>query len=601
VGDYPPVSDYALISDCHGVALVGRDRSIDWCCMPRIDSGSCFGRLLDRDRGGFCALRVLDEEAPPEREYLDRTMVLRSTLRARGGQARLTDLLAVDPRDPRSSPHQLLRIVDGVRGTVELAIQIAPRFDYGDCAPWLRRLGPRRIAAFGGDDSLDIQCDVPLELDGAHEIAVCCGLRAGDRMRLSIVHLDASTLDCEPPEELRPEQIDRRLEQTIAFWRAWIRPMRVEGPDAPGAARSALVIKALSNARTGAIAAAATTSLPEARRGGRTWDYRFTWVRDSVFAARSLVEAGLEAEADAFRRFIQRTTAGHVEELRIVYGVGGERRIAEAEVRELEGWDGIGPVRVGNDAADQDQHDVYGELVNLAWRWHRRGHSPDDDLWRFVRDLVEAAAERWREPDRGLWELRGRPRHFTHSKVMCWSALDRGIGLARECERTAPLTRWRRVRDEIRATVEREGCDRRGVFTQVLGGRELDAAALLLPSVGFLAWDDRRMVHTADAIREQLGERGLVRRHASDDGLKGREGAFLACSFWLAECLAHQGRVEAARQAFDAALAAGNDLALFSEEFDTRRRAMMGNFPQTLTHLAHISAAIALAKASAPR
>jgi GH15 family glucan-1,4-alpha-glucosidase len=600
-GAYPPIADYALIGDCHSVALVARDGSIDWCCMPRIDYGSCFGRLLDRERGGYCSVAAVDGDAsePLAREYVGDTMVLRSVLTSSAGQAHLTDLLAIDPCDPRHSPQQLLRIVDGVRGMVEVAIRITPRFDYGGSSPWLRRLGVQRVAAFGGDDGLDVQCDAPLELEGDHDVTARCVVRAGERVRLSIAFVNASTLDYEPPAELRPEQVDRRLDDTLAFWRSWAAGMHVEGPDAAGAVRSALVLKALSNARTGAIAAAATTSLPEARRGGRTWDYRYTWVRDSVFAVRALAEVDLDAEADAFRRFIQRTAAGHAEELHIAYGVGGERRLPEAEIPELEGWEGIGPVRVGNGAAAQEQHDAYGELVNLTYRWHQRGHSPDDDLWRFVRDLVDAAAERWQRPDRGLWEWRDRPRHFTHSKVMCWSALDRGIALAQECERRAPLRRWRSARDEIRAAVEREGYDaRRGVFTQVFGGRDLDAALLLLPAAGFLEWDDERMVRTVDAIREQLGERGLVRRYAVDDGLRGREGAFLPCCFWLAECLARQGRLEQARASFDAALAAGNDLGLFSEEYDVRRRAMMGNFPQALTHLAHISAVLALGEAA---
>ena len=596
---YRPIADYALIGDCHGVALVARDGSIDWCCLPRIDSGSCFGRLLDAERGGFCSIEVADGEGIGGRGYLDGTMVLRSVVTSSAGQAHLTDLMAIDPQQPRSPRHQLLRILEGVRGAVEVVVRIAPRFDYGGSSAWLRRLGTHRVAAFGGDDGLDIQCDAPLELDGEHHLVAHRVVRAGERLRLSIAYVDASTLDYEPPPELHPEQLDRREQETIAFWRAWSGGIRVEGPDAPGAVRSALVLKALGNARTGAIAAAATTSLPEARRGGRTWDYRYTWVRDSVFAARALAELDLDAEADAFRRFIQRTSAGHADELRIAYGVGGERRLLETVVEELEGWEGIGLVRVGNQAAKQEQHDVYGELVNLTWRWHKRGHSPDDDLWRFVRNLVDAAAERWERPDRGIWEWRDGLRHFTHSKVMCWSALERGIELAQECERTAPLRRWRKARDAVRAAIERRGYDRgRGVFTQVFDRPELDAALLLLPVAGFLDWEDERMVRTADAIRAELGERKLIRRYAVSDGLKGREGAFLACSFWLTECLARQGRLDDARDAFDAALAAGNDLGLFSEELDVRRGAMMGNFPQALTHLAHIAAVLALGEAS---
>ena len=597
MSDYPPISDYALISDCHGVALVARDGSIDWCCLPRVDSGSSFGRLLDRERGGHCTIASVEPDGVPTREYVDDTMVLRTTLTSASGQATITDLLVVDAQDPRHSPHQLLRVIDGLRGSVELQIRVAPRFDYGASMPWLCRLGTHRFAAFGGDDGLDLQCDLPLELDGEHEVVAGCVVRAGERVRLSIAHVDASTLDREPPDELHEEELDRRLDETIAFWRGWVEGMRVSGPDAPGARRSALVLKALSNARTGAIAAAATTSLPEARTGGRTWDYRYSWIRDSVFAVRALAEVNLVAEADDFRRFIQRSAAGHAGKLRIAYGVGGEMRLVESEIDDLEGWNGIGPVRVGNAAAVQEQHDTLGELLELTHRWHQRGNSPDDDLWRFVRGLVDTAAERWQLPDRGLWEWRGRPRHFTYSKVMCWTALECGINLAQECERTAPLSRWRKARAAVRKEVETRGYDRRrGVFTQVLGGRDLDASLLLMPAVGFVAWDDERMVRTADAIREELGDRGFVRRYAGDDGLKGREGAFLACSFWLVECLARQGRLDEAREVFDAGLGAANDLGLFSEEYDSRRRAMMGNFPQALTHLAHLGAVLAISE-----
>jgi GH15 family glucan-1,4-alpha-glucosidase len=598
MGDYPPISDYALIGDCHAAALVARDGSIDWCCMPRIDSGSSFGRLLDRERGGFCSVAPVEPDGPPSREYADDSMVLRTTLTSAEGQALLTDLFVVDPRSPGRSRGQLLRIVDGLRGTVDLDVRISPRFDYGASSPWMRRLGVHRFAAIGGDDGLGVQCDAALELEGEHDLSARTTVHAGERLRLSLAYVDASTLDRDPPAAASPEELDRRVKGTLAFWRRWAERIHADGPDAAGVTRSALVLKALSNARTGALAAAATTSLPEARTGGRTWDYRYSWIRDSVFSVRALAEVGCVEEADDFRRFIHRSAAGNAEEMRVLYGVGGEQRLVETEVAEMEGWDRIGPVRVGNAATGQEQHDTYGEMLVLTHRWHERGHSPDDDLWRFVRGLVERAAERWELPDRGLWEWRPGPRHFTHSKVMCWAALDRGIRLAEDCDRKAPLTRWRRVRDDIRRAVETKGYDgRRGVFTQTFGRRDVDAALLLLPGVGFVDWADERMVRTMDAVREDLGDRRLIRRYAVDDGLKGREGAFLACSFWLTECLARAGRIGDAREVFDGALAAANDLGLFSEEFDTRRGMMMGNVPQALSHLAHITAALALADA----
>jgi GH15 family glucan-1,4-alpha-glucosidase len=348
------------------------------------------------------------------------------------------------------------------------------------------------------------------------------------------------------------------------------------------------------NPRTGAIAAAATTSLPESG-DGRTWDYRYAWVRDAVFGVRSLAELGFDDAADAFRRFVQRSSAGHADELHIVYGLGGERRMPEIEVESLRGWRGIGPVRVGNSAGTQRQHDVLGQLLDLAWHWHERGHSPDDDLWTLICELVERAARDWRLPDRGLWEWRGGPRHFTHSKVMCWVALDRGVRLAQDIGRDAPVERRSAARDEVRAEIEARAYDsRRGVFTQAFGDLELDAALLRMVAAGFLDPTDERMVRTADAIAAQLGEDGLVRRYRVDDGQPGREGTFLPCAFWLAECLASQGRTTEARERFERALRTRNDVGLFAEEFDVEAGEARGNVPQALTHFSHILAALAI-------
>jgi GH15 family glucan-1,4-alpha-glucosidase len=360
--------------------------------------------------------------------------------------------------------------------------------------------------------------------------------------------------------------------------------------------RSATVLKALTQARTGAIAAAATTSLPEAPAGPRNWDYRASWVRDSVFALRSLAELGYTAEADGFRRFVQRSAAGSAQELQIMYGLGGERRLVELTL-DLEGYGGARPVRIGNAAAHQHQHDVYGELLDLAWAWHQRGKTPGADDWRFLSELVNAAADCWTTPDHGIWELRGHPRHLVHSKVMCWVALDRGLRLATDLGFPAPVERWTAGRAAIRATVERRGYDpARGVFTQAFDRPELDAALLLLPAVGFVAWDDPRMLRTVEAVRRELEVDGLLWRYRAPDGLEGAEGAFVACTFWLAECLARQGRAAQARAAFARASATANDLGLFAEEFDPATGALLGNFPQALTHLSHITAAVALAE-----
>jgi len=353
---------------------------------------------------------------------------------------------------------------------------------------------------------------------------------------------------------------------------------------------SAAVVKGLVYAPTGGIAAP-TTSLPERPGGDLNWDYRYSWIRDSFFSVRSLAEMGFTSEAEDFRRFVQRTAAGAADGLQIMYGVGGERRLTEETLDRLEGYRGARPVRAGNAASGQLQLDVYGELLELSWIWHRRGNSPEEDYWEFLADLVETAAGRWKEPDHGTWEVRGDGEHFVRSKVMCWVALDRGIRLSEECQCPAPVEEWRKVREEIRAAVESDGYDEElGTFVRAFGSKGLDAALLLLPKVGFIAYDDGRMIRTADAIRQQFDDDGLLKRYPRSD----EEGAFLACSFWLAECLAHQGRTGDDRTVFDRAVSTGNDLGLFSEEYHTQTAEMLGNFPQGLTHVSHISAAIAM-------
>jgi GH15 family glucan-1,4-alpha-glucosidase len=592
---YPPIGDYALIADCHSSALVSHRASIDWCCMPRFDSGSCFGRLLDWKGAGHYSITPATEDFDFFRRYVVGTLVLETTFRTGGGEVKVTDCFTMR-RGGRDNPHrQILRVVEGIRGAMELRLEIVPRFDYGEVRPWIRRHGLRQHSAIGGNDGLLIFTDVELDVFEEHGLAGDLQVRAGERVRLSMQYVHPEEIDPDPPDPPSPEDLDRRLDETVEWWRRWSSRGRLESPDGPAAIHSAVVLKSLVHGPTGAMVAAATTSLPEKVGGGRNWDYRFSWIRDSTFALQALGELGFDAEAEGFRRFVERSAAGNAGDLQIMFGVGGERRLVEVELDFLEGYRRSRPVRAGNGAYTQDQHDVYGELLALSWRWHQRGHSPEDDYWRFLVELVETAAARWRRADPGLWEVRGKPRHFVHSKVMCWAALDYGIKLAKECGRRAPTRRWGQVRDEIRRAVETRGYDhRRGVFVRAFGSKSMDAAVLLLPNAGFVGYDDERMVRTADAVQEDLGEKGLIWRYREDDGLEGEEGAFLACSFWLVECLARQGRREEAREVYDSAVSTANDVGLYSEEFDPQRGEMLGNFPQALTHLSHIAAAVAL-------
>jgi pentatricopeptide repeat protein len=598
---YPPIGDYALIGDCHSAALVSRTGSIDWCCLPRFDSGSAFGRLLDWENGGHCSITPSGGDGwEYSRQYLADTLVLETRLHGPHGDARVLDCFVIRPDSDASDERQILRVIEGERGSVELEIRVAPRFDYGDVRPWIRRHGLRLHSAIGGDDALVVWCDQGEMIEEpAHELATTVTVGAGDRIRLTLTYEPPERIDSDGATEPDPDQLDGCLEDTIRWWREWAATLRLGSRDEPAVKRSGITLKALTYAPTGAIAAAPTTSLPEVLGGPRNWDYRYSWVRDASFSSRAFAELGCYEEADAFRAFVMRSAAGHADDLQVFYGVGGERRVGQQSLTRLEGYRGSAPVNVGNDAFAQRQWDAYGELINLTWRWHRRGHSPSDDDWRFLVSLIDHAAENSSEPDYGLWEWPGEPDHFVHSKVLCWATLDRGIRLADECMRRAPTRRWARSRDELREAIERRGYDRkRGVFVQAFDRSELDASLLLLPTVEFVAWDDERMVRTVAAIREELdaGD-GLLYRYTRDDGLPGKEGAFLCCSFWLVECLARAGDLDEARTVFDQTMAKGNDLGLFSEELDPRTGELLGNFPQGLTHLAHIDAAVALSEA----
>jgi GH15 family glucan-1,4-alpha-glucosidase len=590
---YPSIGDYAMIGDCHTAALVSTDGSIDWCCMPRFDGGAGFARLLDWEHGGHCQICPAEEHTTA-REYVDGTLVLATTFRAPGGEARLYDCFAMREGGAQHPYRQVLRVVEGIRGTVSFNLLVQPRFDYGAVKPWIRLHSPNVYSAVGGNDALVISGDPELSVSERHDLVSSFRVAAQQRVRVSLMYFAPELIDPDPPPAPRPADIDARLHETLTWWRTWLGKVTIDGPYAPEARRSALVLKALVHAPTGAVVAAPTTSLPESIGHGRNWDYRYSWVRDSQFTVRSLTELGLDDEADGFRRFIERSAAGSAESLQIMYGVGGERRLLEQELA-LDGYAHSQPVRIGNAASQQEQNDVYGYLLDLAWRWHERGRSPDDDYWRFLLGLVDTAIKRWKDPDCGIWEMRGNAQHFVHSKVMCWAAVDKGIRLAEESLRQAPLDEWRAAVAEMRTTIERDGYDdERGVFVQSFDNTEMDAALLLLPQFDFVAYDDERMVRTTDAVRAELDDGGLLRRYRSKDKLPGHEGAFLACSFWLVECLVRQGRDDDARDVFARAVACGNDVGLFSEEFINSPRAFLGNFPQGLTHLSHVTAITAL-------
>jgi GH15 family glucan-1,4-alpha-glucosidase len=583
-----PIEDYALIGDTQTAALVGRDGSIDWLCLPRFDSPACFAALLgDAGHGRW----LVAPDGPIEssrRRYVDDTLVLETTFTTADGEVTVVDAMPIRGREP-----DLVRIVRGRSGRVRMRMELVMRFDYGRSVPWVRRVDGR-LEGVAGPDSLHLDTGVQLrgrdmQTHATFEVA------AGESVPF--------VLTWAPSHEPAPEPIDAEaaVDETLAWWREWSGRCAYDGPHRDAVVRSLITLKAMTYAPTGGIVAAPTTSLPEHVGGVRNWDYRYCWLRDATLTLLALLEAGYVDEAAAWRDWLLRAVAGRPQEMQIMYGCAGERRLAEWEVGWLPGYEGSTPVRIGNAAAEQFQLDVYGEVMDALHQARVAGLEPDPFAWRLQRVLLDFLEDAWSEPDEGLWEMRGPRRHFTHSKVMAWVAFDRAVRSVEDLGLDGPVDRWRRTRDAIREQVlERAWDPDRRTFTQSYGSQALDASLLLMPAVGFLDAHDERVVQTVDAIQRELCVDGFVLRYPTeiaDDGLPPGEGSFLPCSFWLVDALAMQGRRDEAEQLFERLAGLTNDVGLLSEEYDPRIGRLVGNFPQAFSHIALVDSAVNLSRA----
>ncbi|ANS64319.1 glycosyl hydrolase [Streptomyces lincolnensis] len=586
---HPLIEDYALIGDEQTAALVGRDGSVDWLCLPRFDSAACFARLLGDEDNGHWRIAPTGADRCARRAYRPGTLVLDTEWETDEGSVRVTDLMPQRDRSP-----DVVRIVEGLAGEVTVRSTLRLRFDYGSVVPWMRRSDGHRVAVAGPDSAwLRSEPAVPTwgEDFGTHaEFTVAEGEKV------------AFVLTWHPSHEPRPPLVDpyRSLETSLADWKAWTDRCRYDGPHRDAVVRSLITLKALTYAPTGGIVAAATTSLPEEAGGVRNWDYRHCWLRDSTLTLGALLSCGYHEEAEAWRNWLVRAAAGDPAELQIMYGLAGERRLPEFEVPWLSGFADSRPVRIGNDAVNQLQLDVYGEVMDSLSLAREAGLPTRPHMWSLQCALMEFLGSAWRQPDEGLWEVRGGRRHFVHSKVMVWVAADRAVGtLEAHPDLPGDLDGWRALRDEVHREVCEKGYDAgRNTFTQYYGSRELDAALLLIPRVGFLPPDDPRVVGTIDAVRDELGHGGLLRRYSATespvDGLPGGEGTFLACSFWLADALHMTGRTKEARELFERLVDLANDVGLLSEEYDPVAGVQLGNVPQAFSHVGLVNTALAL-------
>ena len=585
------IEDYGLIGDMQAAALVGRDGAVDWLCVPRFDSASCFSALVGDERHGRWLLAPAGEVRSSSRRYRPGTLVLESDFETADGTVRVIDFM---PRRG-AGPPRLMRIVEGLRGRVPMRMELSLRPDYGSIVPWIEP-APDGVIATAGPDAFRLSTPLTIGVEDGTVRAEFVVVE-GARERLALTwHLSF--------EETPPvEDADSALARTEAWWREWSGRCSYSGPYRDEVLTSLIALKAMTSETTGAVIAAPTTSLPEDIGGVRNWDYRYCWLRDSVLALQALLAAGYTDEALAFRDFLLRVGTGDPTKIQIMYGIGGERRLTEFELEELPGYEGSKPVRIGNAASEQFQLDVYGEVMGVAYLGAEALGQVEHRLWPRWQRIVEYVETIWRDPDDGIWETRGSRQHFTYSKVMAWVVFDRAVRLAEKFGLDAPVERWRQVRDEIHREVCERGYDReRRTFTQYYGSTELDASVLNIPLVGFLPGTDERVTGTIDAISRELGRDGFVSRYSTaetDDGLPGDEGQFLACSFWLVSALALNGRVEEARALFERLLGLRNDLGLLSEEYDVKRRRQVGNFPQAFSHLTLIVAANAISVATA--
>ncbi len=582
------IEDYALIGDMQTAALVGRDGSIDWLCLPHFDSPACFSALLgDEQNGNWWIRPASGEQVATRRRYRHETLILETEWETYEGTVRVIDFMP-----PRSGAPHIVRIVEGLRGTVRMNTALRLRFDYGNVVPWIHRSGTE-MAAVAGPDSVWLSSPVPME---GHNFVHDATFTVSAGQRVPFV------MTWHPSEVEESDHLDaeKALSRTERFWQNWVSQCSYQGDYRDAVVRSLITLKALTYRPTGGIVAAPTTSLPEEIGGVRNWDYRYCWLRDATITLEALIRSGYTDEAKAWREWLVRAVAGEPQHMQIMYGVRGERRLSEWEADWLPGYENSRPVRIGNAAVGQYQLDVYGEVMDVLELARRSGLQSAEHVWGLQRSLVNYLEWCWDEPDEGLWEVRGPRQHFVHSKVMAWVAADRAVRMVEEFGKEGPIERWRSLRDTIHAEVCTYGYDsRRNTFTQYYGSEELDASLLLIPEVGFLPYDDPRVVGTIEAIRDDLMINGFVMRYRTDrvdtaDHLPGDEGAFLACSFWMANALLSIGQEKEARELFERLLALRNDVGLLSEEYDAKGGRQVGNFPQAFSHVPLVTTALNL-------
>ncbi len=589
------LEDYALIGDTHTAALVGVDGSIDWLCVPRFDSGACFAALLGGPEHGRWSIAPREKVRKVDRAYRGDSLVLETTMTTASGTVRIVDCMPI--RDERPD---LVRRVEGVHGRVPMGSELVPRFDYGHVVPWARAEGGR-LELSAGPDRLVMESDVVFDLTDEDRPAARFAVSAGEAVDFHLSwgdRLDRGT---------RALGVSETIRRTTNWWHVWTADCRYRGEYREAVVRSLITLKALTYRPTGGIVAAPTTSLPEHLGGERNWDYRFCWIRDATFTLMALLGAGYDQAAREWREWLLNAVAGRPEQMQIMYGIDGTRRLPELELDWLPGYEGSRPVRTGNGAARQFQLDVYGELMDALHQARVQGIPPEPDAWHVQRRLMDFLEGNWREPDNGIWEMRGPRRHFTHSKLMAWVAADRAVRAVEDFDLDGPVSRWKRLRQEIFDEVCERGYDpERGTFTQYYGSRSPDAALLVMPNVGFLDAGDERVRGTVAAIERELMWEGFVRRYPMTadseevDGLPSGEGAFLPCTFWLADNHIMRGDVDTGRALFERLLALRNDVGLLSEEYDPESGRLVGNFPQALSHIPLVTTALNLADSAGP-